>query len=118
MFGIGKFVKQVGTLLSAKKIYGNLIKHIHDPNRTVEVIMPDKAVVEIKPAYQSGINWAAVATFAVSVLKMFGADPPTEMVGWIEAGGVALASVFIFIKRTWFTTKITPSSAAKVGGTK
>ena len=114
ILGIGGAIKKVGMVVGLKKAYDTLMKHIHDPNRKVRVVMPDNATVEVKPSYASGINWAAVGMFAASVVKMFGASPPTDLAGWIEAAGLGLTSIFIFVKRTWFTTKLTPQSAKKI----
>jgi|GEM_PF-2292018 len=116
ILGIGGLVKKVGMLLKAKKIYGNLMKHIHDPNRTVEVIMPDKAVVEVKPAIKSKINIAAIITAAVAVAGVAGLKIPDELPQHIEAWVTLGIAIYTIVARTWFTTKLTPSSAKKVNG--
>ena len=114
ILGIGGFVKKIGVLLQAKKIYGNLMKHIHDPNREVEVVMPDKAVVEVKPAIKSKINIAAIITAAVAVAGVVGLKIPDELPQHIEAWITLGIAIYTIIMRTWFTTKLTPSSAARI----
>ena len=114
ILGIGGFVKQIGMLLSAKKIYGELMKHIHDPNRKVRVVMPDNVTVEVKPAITSKINIAAIVTALVAGASIFGLAIPEELPQHIEAWVTLGIAIYTIVMRTWFTTKITPSSAAKV----
>lgn len=69
---------------------------------------------DTKSAWLSKINWTQAIGVLASVLVIFGInlDPATQAAA--VAGIQAVAAVVTWIIRTFFTTKLTPSSAAKV----
>lgn len=74
----------------------------------------ETAVVDVKSDWASKINWAQVVSAAAVIATVFGLDISPEMQAHIVAGIAVAANVVTFIMRTFFTTKITSSSAAKV----
>ncbi len=76
--------------------------------------MADIAEVDIKSAWLSKINWVQVASVAASILVVFGINVPPELQAQIAAAITAISAIVTIVMKTWFTTTITPSSAAKV----
>jgi len=70
--------------------------------------------VPVQSAWASKINWTQGAGFALSVLTAAtGALPPQYAIfGPLIIQGVQSLATIVF--RTFFTTTVTPSSAAKV----
>jgi len=76
--------------------------------------MADIAEVDVKSAWLSKINWVQVASVAASILVVFGISIPPELQAQIAAAITAVSAIVTIVMKTWFTTTITPSSAAKV----
>jgi uncharacterized membrane protein len=70
--------------------------------------------VETKSAWLSKINWVQVVGIMATIGTTFGIDLPKEDLLNIVVGIQAAVGVVTWVMRTWFTTKLTPSSAAKV----
>ena len=76
--------------------------------------MAEVVEVEVKSDWASKINWVQMASVAASILIVFGVNVPPELQAQIAAAITALSAVVTIVMRTWFTTKLTESSAAKV----
>ena len=89
-----------------------------DPNKKVRVVMPtgDTVEVEVKPSGKSTINWGALVAGAAALLTFAGIDVPESLQKEALALITLAVSIFIYIRRTYFTTKVTPQSAAKANG--
>jgi len=70
--------------------------------------------VDVKSAWLSKINWVQVIGVAATMGTAFGVDLPKEELLQIVVGIQAVIGVVTWVMRTWFTTKLTPSSAVKV----
>ena len=70
--------------------------------------------VPIKSAFASGINWATVLGVIATIATAFGYTVPPDLVPAVTGMISAAVGLFVVIKRTWFTTSITPSSAKRV----
>ena len=71
-------------------------------------------VVETKSAWLSKTVWTQIISFAAMVLTLIGIDMPMETQVHIMAAIVAGTNVVTWIMRTWFTSTVTPSVAAKL----
>lgn len=71
-------------------------------------------IVEEKSSFLSKINWTAVVTVVFTMLTAFGINIPDDLKINILAAISAISSVVIIVWKTWFTTTVTPSSAAKL----
>lgn len=71
-------------------------------------------VTEEKSAWLSKINWAAIISVGFTLLAAFGVNIPDELKIQIMAMVSAIGGIATVVMRTWFTTKVTPSSAAKL----
>jgi uncharacterized membrane protein len=69
--------------------------------------------VETKSAWLSKINWVQVVGVMATAGTAFGIDLPKEDLLNTVVGIQAAVGVVTWVMRTWFTTKLTPSSAAK-----
>jgi hypothetical protein len=71
------------------------------------------AQVDVKRDWASKINWTSVVSAVAVITALFGFDIPQDMqlkiVGFL---GIATPVVTVVL-RTWFTTKLTASSAPK-----
>ena len=76
--------------------------------------MADIAEVEVKSAFLSKINWTQLISVLASLLVVFGVDFPPELQAHIAAAITAISAIVTVVMKTWFTTTVTPSSAAKV----
>jgi hypothetical protein len=76
--------------------------------------MADVAEVEVKSAFLSKINWTQLISVLASLLVVFGIDIPPELQAHIATAITAVSAIATIVIRTWFTTKVTPASAAKV----
>lgn len=74
----------------------------------------ETVVVPVKPWYESKINWAQILGVMASFATLFGFVVPPDLIAQTVAGLAALQGVMTFVFKTWFTTSVTPSSAAKV----
>lgn len=74
----------------------------------------DNAVVGVKSAWASKINWTQAVALLAMVLAVFGIDMPPDTKVAIVALIQAVQSIASWIIKTWFTTTVTPSSAKKV----
>ena len=76
--------------------------------------MVDIVEADVKSDWASKINWVNVVS-AVAVLgALFGLDISPEMQAKIAGGLGVVTPLVTVVLRTWFTTKLTTSSAAKV----
>jgi hypothetical protein len=71
--------------------------------------------VAVKSAWASKINWTQAVGLLASLLALKGVDLPAETQAQIVVGVQAFVAVATWIVRTWFTTSITTSVAAKLG---
>lgn len=77
--------------------------------------MADATVItEEKSAWLSKINWTQILTVAFTLLAAFGVNIPEEMKVNLIAAVTAIGGLVTIVMRTWFTTKVTPSSAARL----
>lgn len=76
--------------------------------------MADIAEVEVKSAFLSKINWTQLISVLASLLIVFGVNIPPELQAHLAAAITALSAIVTIVMKTWFTTTITPASAAKV----
>ena len=110
ILGIGKKISQFKLVLSLKSLWGKL----YDPQRGARIVMPDK-VIEVKPAMKSKINITAILGGIAAILKLVAnVEVPADLLEQSEALILLGTSVVTIVLRTWYTTKLTPSSAAKV----
>lgn len=72
------------------------------------------AEVEVKSAFLSKINWTQLISVLASLLIVFGINIPPELQAHLAAAITALSAILTIVMKTWFTTTITPASAAKV----
>ena len=70
--------------------------------------------VDVKPDWASKINWTQLVSSLAVITAMFGFDVSPETQAHIVAGIAVVSNVVTFIMRTWFTTKLTTSNAAKI----
>ena len=72
-------------------------------------------LVETKPAFLSKINWTQTVAFVSSMsVLLLGREIPPEQQLAIVAIINAVANIATVVMKTWFTTTLTPSSAAKL----
>lgn len=71
-------------------------------------------VVEEKSAWLSKINWTQILTVVFTLLAAFGVNIPEEMKVNIIAAVTAIGGIVTVVMRTWFTTKVTSASAARL----
>lgn len=76
--------------------------------------MAEVTQVEVKSAWASKINWVQVASVVASILVVFGINIPPELQAEIAAAITAISGIITIVVKTWFTTTVTPSSAAKL----
>lgn len=70
--------------------------------------------MNIKSAFASKINWTQAIAAIAMILTMFGFNLPADVQAQIVAIIVGVQAVVTWVMRTWFTTSITPQSAAKL----
>lgn len=73
------------------------------------------AQVDVQSAWASKINWAQAVGIGATVLALVSGNKyqlPVETQLSIVAGIQGIQAVVTWIVKTWFTTTITPSSAA------
>ena len=78
--------------------------------------MPNQANVEVVSAALSKINWAEAIKILAMIAATKGVNLPPDIQNDILMAIIGFGGVATWIMRTWFTTTITPSSAAKVTG--
>ena len=61
------------------------------------------AMVPIKPAYKSKINWLALLAIAYAAFDFFGHPVPADMQSAVTPAVNAIVPVVVIILRTWFT---------------
>lgn len=76
--------------------------------------MTEVVQVETKSAWLSKINWTQLISVLASLLVVFGVNIPPELQAHLAAAITALTALVTIVMKTWFTTTVTPSSAAKV----
>ena len=82
----------------------------------VEPVTPAPQVVyaEVMSSWKSQINWAAIVgptAMLLTVLTGGKLNLTADQQTWIITGLGYATGIFIWIQRTWFTTRITKSSA-------
>ncbi|MFH1740047.1 MAG: hypothetical protein ABIH23_13640 [bacterium] len=70
--------------------------------------------VEVKSSWASKINWTQAIALLAGVLTYFGVEMDEATKQAVLATIVGASAVITWVLRTWFTSKVTPSSAAKV----
>lgn len=73
----------------------------------------DIVEVAVKSAWWSKVNWAQIIAMGASLSVVFGLNISPEDQAKIVATIQALSGFATIILRTWFTTTITPASAAR-----
>lgn len=74
---------------------------------------PDIAIVPVKSALASKINWTQLVMIAAMILAMFGLNiTPAEQAAIVTTLGVVGGLITIVVK-TWFTNSVTSASAGK-----
>ena len=76
--------------------------------------MAEVVQVEVKSTWYSKINWTAMVGPAVSIAAFFGLNLSADDLAKVVIGVQAVQSIVTMIWKTFFTTTVTPSSAAKV----
>jgi len=76
--------------------------------------MADAVTVDVKSAWLSKINWTQAIGVIASVAAVFGFDLSPAMQVQVVAGIQGIAAVVTWALKTFGTTTVTPSSAAKV----
>ena len=67
----------------------------------------------VQSAWLSKINWTQAIAFAAMMLTMFGIDLTPDVQAQILAAITAVSAVVTWVLRTFFTSTITPTVAAK-----
>jgi hypothetical protein len=73
--------------------------------------MDPKAVVDVKSAWYSKINWTQALAFAAMVMSYFGIDLDEDTRAAALAAIVGITTVVTWLLRTFATTSVTPSAA-------
>lgn len=87
----------------------------HATTRVMQAIQsaPEVAVVPVKSAWMSKVNWTQAVAFVASMLVIFGIDldatTQVAIVGTIQG----LQAALTWVIKTWFTDTVTPQSAGK-----
>lgn len=76
--------------------------------------MADAVTVDVKSAWLSKINWTQAIGVLASIGAVFGFDMPLTMQVQVVAAIQGIVAVVTWALKTFGTTTITPSSAAKV----
>lgn len=76
--------------------------------------MADAVTVDVKSAWLSKINWAQAIGVIASVAAVFGFDLSPALQVQVVAAIQGIVAVVTWALKTFGTTTITPSSAAKV----
>ena len=76
--------------------------------------MADAVTVDVKSAWLSKINWTQAIGVIASVAAVFGFDLSPAMQVQVVAGIQGIVAVVTWALKTFGTTTVTPSSAAKV----
>ena len=69
--------------------------------------------VEVKSSWASKINWTQAISLLAGVLTYFGVDMDEGTKQALLATIVGATAVVTWVLRTWFTSKVTPSSVPK-----
>lgn len=112
----------------ALAVVGNLVKNALDkPNVAIEVkdvpgaaaevlsaikADPKVAVVPVKSAFQSKINWLNGA-FMTAVAGYVGFNIPTTPEGWAAAAGSIIVPALTILLKSFFSNSVTAASAGK-----
>lgn len=75
--------------------------------------MADAVTVDVKSAWLSKINWTQAIGVAASVAAVFGFSLPAETQVALIAGIQGVVAVVTWVLRTFFSSTVTPASAAK-----
>lgn len=70
--------------------------------------------IDVKSAWLSKINWTQAIGVLASILVVFGINLDTQTQVAIVAGIQGVVAFVTWVMRTFFTTSLTPSSAAKL----
>jgi len=74
----------------------------------------DNALVAVKSAWASKINWLQALGAAGTLITTLAAGlPPDQAAKWTATVAIVTNIATVIIK-TWFTTTVTPASAKKV----
>ena len=68
------------------------------------------AVVKIKSAWLSKINWKSALALVALLASTFGVDISPELQVKILTGAMAASELYNIIVKTWFTGTVTPQS--------
>lgn len=79
-----------------------------------EMITPTVATVPVKSAWSSKINWTGGITLALNMAALFGLNVPSDVKEATLTGITAVGVVATWVIKTFFTTSITPASAARL----
>lgn len=74
---------------------------------------PSVAIVSVTPDLASPTQWAQIVTFVFGGLATFGFNIPDATRVDILAVLTGAVTVFTYVRKRWFTTSISPGSAAK-----
>ena len=70
--------------------------------------------MDVKTAWLSKINWGEAIKALAMILTLFGVNLPPEIQADLLGVIIAVGAIYTWVMRTWFTTKLTSASAAKV----
>lgn len=71
----------------------------------------------VKSSWRSGINWVAIPMAVSSILALFGIIVPPETQNaavQVYEGVMAAGAIFVFVKRTFFTSSLTQASVNRM----
>lgn len=75
--------------------------------------VPEVAIVPVKPAITSKINWTQFIGVAAMLASYFGLPLTADQLAGILAAIGTAQGVITWVIKTWFTNSVTPSSAGK-----
>lgn len=109
--------KKICQMLKAYKLWGQASKLITDWRKHVPTNDQETVAVGVKSSWASKINWNSAVMLLIGVAGFFGYKISDTDQETIMAAIMAVGSVVTIIIRTFFTTSLTKSSAAKKNGT-
>jgi hypothetical protein len=106
--------KKIGQMLKAYKLWGQASKLITEWRRNVQET--ETVAAGVKSSWASKVNWNSAITLLIAVAALFGYKISETDQATVMAAIMAVGSVVTIIIRTFFTTSLTKSSAAKKNG--
>ena len=70
--------------------------------------------VEVKPWYESKVNWTQIIAVGASIATVFGITVPEDIVPQTVAVITSIQAFLTVVFKVWFTKTVTPQSMNKV----